>query len=64
MQTILVIDDDESLRDTIETIDAMGVDAFVVRHQSSGVPWQIGQWTAASIVNASVVPCVVAPVEG
>jgi aspartate carbamoyltransferase catalytic subunit len=42
----------ESLRDTIETIDAMGVDAFVVRHKSSGVPWQIGQWTAASIVNA------------
>jgi aspartate carbamoyltransferase catalytic subunit len=42
----------ESLRDTIETIDAMGVDAFVVRHKSSGVPWQIGQWTGASVVNA------------
>jgi len=28
----------ESLRDTIETIDAMGVDAMVVRHKSSGVP--------------------------
>ncbi len=42
----------ESLRDTIETIAAMGVDAFVVRHGSSGVPWQISAWTTASIVNA------------
>lgn len=42
----------ESLRDTIETITDMGVDAFVVRHKSSGVPWQIRQWTDAAIVNA------------
>jgi aspartate carbamoyltransferase catalytic subunit len=42
----------ESLRDTIETVAAMGVDAFVVRHKSSGVPWQIADWTNASIVNA------------
>jgi aspartate carbamoyltransferase catalytic subunit len=42
----------ESLRDTIETISDMGVDAFVVRHKSSGVPWQIEQWTEASIINA------------
>ena len=42
----------ESLRDTIETIAAMGVDAFVVRHQSSGAPWQIAEWTTASVVNA------------
>jgi aspartate carbamoyltransferase catalytic subunit len=42
----------ESLRDTIETIGAMGVDAFVVRHGTSGAPWQIAQWTNASIVNA------------
>ena len=42
----------ESLRDTIETITDMGVDAFVVRHKSAGVPWQISQWTNASIVNA------------
>jgi aspartate carbamoyltransferase catalytic subunit len=40
------------LRDTIETITDMGVDAFVVRHKSVGVPWQISQWTNASIVNA------------
>ncbi|MDX2380810.1 MAG: aspartate carbamoyltransferase catalytic subunit [Acidimicrobiia bacterium] len=42
----------ESLRDTIETIAAMGVDAFVLRHGSSGVPWQIGDWTNAVVVNA------------
>jgi aspartate carbamoyltransferase catalytic subunit len=42
----------ESLRDTIETLSAMGVDAFVVRHKSSGVPTQITQWTDASVVNA------------
>ena len=42
----------ESLRDTIETIAAMGVDAFVIRHKSSGVPWQISQWTDACVVNA------------
>ncbi|MEO6653830.1 MAG: aspartate carbamoyltransferase catalytic subunit [Ilumatobacteraceae bacterium] len=42
----------ESLRDTIETIGAMGVDAFVIRHGSSGVPWQVSQWTTASVVNA------------
>lgn len=42
----------ESLRDTIETIAAMGVDAFVVRHKSSGAPWQIAQWTTAGVVNA------------
>jgi len=42
----------ESLRDTIETIAAMGVDAFVIRHGSSGVPWQVEQWTNASVVNA------------
>ena len=42
----------ESLRDTVETLDAMGVDAFVVRHRTSGVPWQVASWTPASVVNA------------
>ncbi len=43
----------ESVRDTIETIQAMGVDAFVVRHGSSGVPWQIANWVDdhVSILN-------------
>jgi aspartate carbamoyltransferase catalytic subunit len=42
----------ESLRDTIETLSAMGIDALVIRHKSSGVPQQISQWTEASIINA------------
>ena len=42
----------ESLRDTVATITDMGVDAFVVRHKSVGIPWQISQWTSASIINA------------
>jgi aspartate carbamoyltransferase catalytic subunit len=42
----------ESLRDTVETIEAMGIDAVVVRHGSAGVPWQISRWVDASVVNA------------
>lgn len=42
----------ESLRDTVETISSMGVDAIVVRHASSGVPQQLTAWTDASVVNA------------
>jgi aspartate carbamoyltransferase catalytic subunit len=42
----------ESLRDTVETLDAMGVDAVVVRHRSAGVPWQVSRWTRAAVVNA------------
>src|SRR5918996_3870741 len=42
----------ESLRDTVETIEAMGVDAIVVRHGSAGVPWQIAKWVDASVINA------------
>jgi aspartate carbamoyltransferase catalytic subunit len=42
----------ESLRDTVETISAMGVDAIVVRHRSAGVPWMLPRWTDASIINA------------
>lgn len=42
----------ESLRDTIETISSMGVDAIVVRHRSSGAPHQIARWTDAAVINA------------
>jgi aspartate carbamoyltransferase catalytic subunit len=43
----------ESLRDTIETIEAMGIDAVVVRHPGSGVPWQVARWLhGAAVVNA------------
>ena len=44
----------ESLRDTVQTIEAMGVDAIVVRHGSAGVPWQVAAWLddRVSVINA------------
>jgi aspartate carbamoyltransferase catalytic subunit len=42
----------ESLRDTARTISAMGVDAFVVRHSSAGVPLALSRWVDASVINA------------
>jgi aspartate carbamoyltransferase catalytic subunit len=42
----------ESLRDTVETIEAMGIDVVVVRHSSAGVPWQVARWVDASVINA------------
>jgi len=42
----------ESLRDTVQTIDAMGVDAIVVRHACAGVPWQVASWVGAAVINA------------
>jgi aspartate carbamoyltransferase catalytic subunit len=41
----------ESLRDTVETIAAMGIDAIVVRHKSAGVPWRVAGWTDAAVIN-------------
>jgi aspartate carbamoyltransferase catalytic subunit len=42
----------ESFKDTAWTLEAMGVDAIVVRHSSSGAPHQLAQWVQASVVNA------------
>jgi aspartate carbamoyltransferase catalytic subunit len=42
----------ESVRDTVQTIEAMGVDALVVRHSSAGVPAQIASWVDATVINA------------
>jgi aspartate carbamoyltransferase catalytic subunit len=42
----------ESLRDTVETIEAMGIDCLVVRHKAAGVPLQISRWSQASVINA------------
>ncbi len=42
----------ESLRDTVETVAAMGVDAFVVRHSCAGAPAQVARWVDAAVVNA------------
>jgi aspartate carbamoyltransferase catalytic subunit len=42
----------ESLRDTALTIEAMGVDAIVVRHGSAGAPHRVASWVDASVINA------------
>jgi len=42
----------ESLRDTVQTIEAMGVDAMVIRHSGAGAPNRVATWVDLSIVNA------------
>jgi aspartate carbamoyltransferase catalytic subunit len=42
----------EGLRDTVQTIAAMGVDAVVVRHAAAGAPARVATWIDASIINA------------
>ncbi len=42
----------ESLRDTALTLEAMRIDAVVVRHGSSGAPWQLARWLDCSVLNA------------
>lgn len=42
----------ESLKDTALTLEAMGVDAVVIRHPVAGAPWLLRQWLDAAILNA------------
>jgi len=42
----------ESLRDTAETIAAMGTAGIVVRHRAAGAARQVARWVDASVVNA------------
>jgi aspartate carbamoyltransferase catalytic subunit len=42
----------ESLRDTVQTVAAMGVDGLVIRHMASGAARQVSQWTDAVVINA------------
>jgi aspartate carbamoyltransferase catalytic subunit len=42
----------ESLRDTVQTIDAMGIDAIVVRHGAAGAPNRVAEWSGANVINA------------
>jgi aspartate carbamoyltransferase catalytic subunit len=44
----------ESLKDTALTLQAMGADAVVIRHQSSGAPHTLAHagWTNGAVVNA------------
>ena len=42
----------ESLIDTVRTLDAMGTDVIVIRHQMSGAPHLAAKHVKASIINA------------
>ncbi len=42
----------ESLRDTFETLDALGVDAYVVRHPASGAAQLVARWVDGAVINA------------
>jgi aspartate carbamoyltransferase catalytic subunit len=42
----------ESLKDTALTLQAMGADAIVIRHSSSGAPHTLTRWVSASVLNA------------
>ena len=40
----------ESLRDTIETVEAIGIDSVIIRHSSSGVPARVAEWVDHCVV--------------
>ena len=42
----------ESLKDTALTLQAMGADAIVIRHSSSGSPYTLTKWVEAKVINA------------
>jgi aspartate carbamoyltransferase catalytic subunit len=42
----------ESLKDTALTLEAMGADGVVIRHEASGAPHRLANWIKGSVVNA------------
>ncbi|HEY6274784.1 MAG TPA: aspartate carbamoyltransferase catalytic subunit [Streptosporangiaceae bacterium] len=42
----------ESLKDTALTLEAMGADAVVIRHNASGAPRRLAEWVRGSVINA------------
>ena len=42
----------ESLKDTALTLEAMGADAVVIRHQASGAPRRLTDWVSGRVINA------------
>jgi aspartate carbamoyltransferase catalytic subunit len=42
----------ESLKDTALTLEAMGADAVVIRHQASGAPRRLTNWVSGRVINA------------
>ena len=47
----------ESLRDTVQTIEAMGIDAIVVRHGSAGVPRRLRGRSLIATSACAQEPC-------
>ena len=42
----------ESFKDTVKTLDAMGVDLYVIRHSEPGSPMMLKRYTDAVVINA------------
>jgi aspartate carbamoyltransferase catalytic subunit len=42
----------ESLKDTALTLEAMGADGVVIRHNASGAPHRLATWVQGSVINA------------
>ncbi|PRX96981.1 aspartate carbamoyltransferase catalytic subunit [Allonocardiopsis opalescens] len=42
----------ESLKDTALTLEAMGADGVVIRHNASGAPYRLAEWVRGSVINA------------
>jgi aspartate carbamoyltransferase catalytic subunit len=42
----------ESLKDTALTLEAMGADAVVIRHNASGAAHRLAEWVRGSVINA------------
>ncbi|MHB8780344.1 MAG: aspartate carbamoyltransferase catalytic subunit [Candidatus Geothermincolia bacterium] len=42
----------EGLKDTVKTLEAMGVDAIVMRHAMAGAPHLVTRWVEPHVINA------------
>jgi aspartate carbamoyltransferase catalytic subunit len=42
----------ESLKDTVQNLEALKVDCMIVRHECSGVPYLLARYLNASVINA------------
>lgn len=42
----------ESLKDTLLTLQAMGIDAFIIRHQAGGAPYFAARTVPSHVINA------------
>jgi aspartate carbamoyltransferase catalytic subunit len=42
----------ESFKDTVKTLDAMGIDLYVIRHSEPGSPMMLKKYTQSLVINA------------